>query len=196
MGIIKEAALSFRKLLDVEYKIVLGKKGRLTEFSIDFEKGDFFHLVGLQYLKDIPQLKKNREQVFDDIISEKIKETDLIKSSFFPAIQERLIGFSDFESILDSNEIVFRYSKDKSGFSKIDSEYLLITLYNQKKSHIFLSSYPRRKNKFCKSFFFNDKNDYAKNQIKMTLLYKEKLYKSVGLSDVQFDKLTKQEVKI
>lgn len=148
----------------------------------------------MQYLKDLPQLKKKRDLIFDRIISGEITEENLRKSAFYYRIQERISGFIDFEKILDSNDIVFRYSKDKSYFSKIEAEYLLITLFETKKSHIFISSYPERKNKYCESFFFNEKNDYTKNQIKMSLLYKEKTHKKSGIVEIQLDKLKKQEV--
>lgn len=44
MDDLKAAALTFQSLLNIKYKIILGKKGRLTEFCIGFEKTDFFIL--------------------------------------------------------------------------------------------------------------------------------------------------------
>lgn len=59
---------AFSNLLDVEYHLVLGKKGIATELQIAFDKRDCFHLMGLQYLKDRPNLNKDREKIFDSIM--------------------------------------------------------------------------------------------------------------------------------
>lgn len=48
MDDLKAAAMCFNNLLNTKYRIILGKRGRLTEFNITFQKEDFFHLIGLQ----------------------------------------------------------------------------------------------------------------------------------------------------
>lgn len=53
MDKLQRRALSFKKLLDYEYKIILGRKDKTTEIAIDFEKKDFPHLIGLHKLTDI-----------------------------------------------------------------------------------------------------------------------------------------------
>lgn len=188
MDDLKIAALVFQGLLNVKYKIVLGKKGRLTEFCIDFEKADFFHLVGLQYLKDLPQLKKNRELIFDKIVADEITTCDISKSQFYKDIEQRIKDFALFENLLDSNELVFKYSKNRSSFSNIKAEYFLKTLFDNRTNYIFIDSSNGRENKLCVSFFFNDCNNYAENQITMTLLYKEKVFVDRNISVIQLNK--------
>lgn len=188
MDDLKLAALAFQRLLDVKYKIVLGKKGKLSEFCINFDKNDFFHLIGLQYLKDIPQLKTSRSRVFDLIIEEKITQQSIAKSAFYNKISQRIKDFTLLEAVLDSNNLIFKYSKKRSTFSEITAEYLLKTIYENRTNYIFIDNSNQRKYKFCRSFFFNDTNDYTSNQITMTLLYKEKIYSS-GKSIIQLDKL-------
>ncbi|MBQ5498877.1 MAG: hypothetical protein IIT73_03680, partial [Treponema sp.] len=53
MADILQAAKSYANLLDVEYQIVLGKKNKNIAISIIFDEVHFFHLAGLQYLKDL-----------------------------------------------------------------------------------------------------------------------------------------------
>ena len=191
MDKLKEAALLFQKLLGVKYKIILGKKGKLTEFYIDFNKEDFFHLIGLQYLKDLPQLKKNRAFIFDKILSDNIPENQISKSCFYTDIEQRISDFLLFEELLDSNETVFKYSFNRSSFSDIRAEYLLKTTYKIRTNYIFIDKRTNIDNKFCRSFFFNDKNNYCQNQVTMTLLYKEKIFAN-GSSVIQLNKLTPQ----
>lgn len=191
MDNLKSAALVFNGLLAVKYKIILGKRGNLTEFSIGFEKEDFFHLIGLQYLRDIPQLKKNRGIIFDKIISGEITESLISKSSFYEDIRQRIIDFIAFEELLDSNELVFKYARNRATFSNILAEYLLKTRYNCRTSYIFLDRSNDRSDKFCRSFFFNENNNYTLNQIAMTLLYKEKVLAN-GESIIQLDKIKKK----
>jgi hypothetical protein len=53
MDIIQECAFAFQKLLSYEYHFVIGRKGKMKEFYLNFNKADFHHLVGLHKLKDI-----------------------------------------------------------------------------------------------------------------------------------------------
>lgn len=188
MDNLKKAALAFQELFDCEYRIVLGKKKTLYSFVLEFRKQDFYHLAGLQYLKDIPQLKKNREVIFDEIINELLTEKILEKSCFFSKIEERIEGLSEIEKILDSNETVFRFFKTKSNFSRIDAEYFLETKLNNKTNYIFIDRNEIDK-MFCRSFFFNETNEYKTNQIRMFLLKKEKITKSNNGSIILVDKL-------
>lgn len=38
---------AFEKLLDIQYRIIIGRKGKTTELYIRFSKHDFHHLMGL-----------------------------------------------------------------------------------------------------------------------------------------------------
>lgn len=44
MDKLKECALIFKSLLQIEYKIILGRKGTLIEFNINFEETAFYCL--------------------------------------------------------------------------------------------------------------------------------------------------------
>ena len=44
-------AKAFQKLLEYEYHFIIGRKGKLREFYLNFDKADFHHLSGLHKLK-------------------------------------------------------------------------------------------------------------------------------------------------
>ena len=50
-----------------EYEIVLGRKNVAVKLIITFDKKDCFHLMGLQYLTDRPELRRDRGKIFDEI---------------------------------------------------------------------------------------------------------------------------------
>ncbi|WP_455720603.1 PBECR4 domain-containing protein [Agathobacter sp.] len=50
---------AFIPLLSTEYELVLGRKGVAVTLRILFDKKDCFHLMGLQYLVDRPELSRN-----------------------------------------------------------------------------------------------------------------------------------------
>ncbi len=61
-------ASAFEKLTNIRYIIKIGKRGKLTELTVEFNKIDFHHLAGLGKLKDLRIAKENRIKVFDSII--------------------------------------------------------------------------------------------------------------------------------
>ena len=44
MDLLYECAAAYQSLLDIRYKIILGRKGRLTELQIYFEPIHFHHI--------------------------------------------------------------------------------------------------------------------------------------------------------
>lgn len=165
---------AFSKLLNVQYKIIIGRKGKAITLVIDFCKEDCFHLMGLQYLKDRPDLNKSRELIFDNILSKKTSVNHIESSHFYSKIQDRIDLLPNLENIFDSNNTIFKYNKRENVYSLIEADYLLENNLFGKILYLFLS---KRKNQnfFCRSFFPKDNKDYAKNQATWTLLYKEKI---------------------
>lgn len=196
-----KSAKAFENLLNIKYRIILGRKGEAVEFLIDFDKIDYFHLVGLHYLSDMPNLKRKRDEIFNKIICGDITYLQLEKSVFFYSsdnrfgIDSRIKHFSDIENILDSNDTVFRYSKSRSKFSNINASFLLINYHNDEKIYLFLSDDKYRNGKVCMSFFPKRNVDYEYNQIKMTLLYKEKIFIDSGESIILYDRINKDNLK-
>ena len=75
---------AFIPLLSTEYEFILGRKGKAVELKISFDKKDCFHLMGLQYLIDRPELSRDRAKVFDEIADGTLTiEKDRAKSTFY-----------------------------------------------------------------------------------------------------------------
>ncbi len=84
---IKDCVSAFFPLLNTEYEIVLGRKGVSVTLKIGFDKRDCFHLMGLQYLIDRPELNRDRKKVFDEIVAGNITAEQVETSDFYKKIE-------------------------------------------------------------------------------------------------------------
>lgn len=64
MRTVVDCVSSFIPLLSTEYEIVLGRKNVAVKPIIAFDKKDCFHLMGLQYLTDRPELRRDRGKIY------------------------------------------------------------------------------------------------------------------------------------
>ena len=179
---------AFVPLLDTEYELILGRKGTTVQLRIGFHKKDCFHLMGLQYLKDRPQLNRDRGKVFDEIRARKITREQIESSDLYSKIEERVSFLPFLEEIFDSNETIFKYNARADAFSLIQADYLMKNRIENRNLFLFLSKDSGGKY-FCRSFFTEDKRDYAKNQASWTLLSKKKIKISMNEAVVLCDKL-------
>ena len=69
MDKLQKCAKAFENLLEIQYRIIIGRKGKTAELVIGFSKLDFHHLMGLGKLKDLRIAKQNRGSVFDESIT-------------------------------------------------------------------------------------------------------------------------------
>ena len=195
MDYLQICAKAFEKLLDVQYHIVLGRKGKLVNLNILFEPKEFHHLVGLHKLHDLRLARGNREKIFYEILAGKISMEDLKKSRYYSEIQKRLEPFYRIENIFDSNKVVFQYNSKLQTFSLIEAEYLLSTPYENTDIYIFLDRQAGTDFFFCRSFFQKELKDYTKGQAVYTLLKKEKITISTGDREIQYDRISSLTIK-
>ena len=182
---------SFASLLDTEYQLMLGRKGEAVFLKITFDKKDCFHLMGLQYLTDRPELSRDRGKIFDEIKSRVLTKEQIESSDLYEQIADRVDLLPSLEVLFDSNDTIFKYNEKKNSFSMIQADYLMKNRLVDKNVFIFLA-----KNKdntyFCRSFFPETKLDYTRNQASWTLLYKEKIKRSTGQKTVLYDRLRRE----
>ena len=191
MDKLQERAIAFRQLMNYQYVIKLGRKGQIYSFVIDFQKQDFFHLIGLQKLIDLRFLKRSAEYIFNSCLKGKLTYSMLEKSEYFDELGYRFEYFHLLEKILDDNELVFKCNINSMRvYSNIKADYMLQNFRNDLIFYIFTEKRTNADTQFCKSFFENSEKDYSKGQTKMTLLYKEKINKITGESEIQYDKLS------
>ena len=163
MRTVVDCVSSFIPLLSTEYEIVLGRKNVAVKLIITFDKKDCFHLMGLQYLTDRPELRRDRGKIFDEIQNGIIKRENIESSDFYHKIQDRVHFLPLLEKMLDSNDTVFKYNKKANVYSMIKADYLMKNHMEGKNLFLFLSN-ARDDSYFCRSFFPEEKMDYTKNQ--------------------------------
>lgn len=175
MTIIQNCISLYEKLINYEYRFVIGRKGKQKELNICFEKYQCFHLLGLQHLIDLNLSRKDRNIIFDELKSGKTPQTFLETSIFYDEIKERILYFPYLEQVLNSNKTVFKHNSSNHQFSLIEADFLLKNEINARNIFLFLGEVKNQKDKyFCRSFFPQYKIDYSKNQTSWTLLYKTK----------------------
>lgn len=190
MRTVNDCISSFISLLSTEYEIILGRKGIAVKLIIIFDKKDCFHLMGLQYLADRPELRRDRGKIFDEIQKGIIKQEQIESSDFYYKIQDRIHFLPLLEKILDSNDTVFKYNGKTNIYSMIEADYLMKNHMEDRNLFLFLSN-KKDDYYFCRSFFPEEKMDYTKKQASWTLLYKKKKNLSDGTEMVLYDRLKK-----
>lgn len=182
---------AFLPLLNTEYELVLGRKGVAVTLHLIFDKKDCFHLMGLQYLIDRPELKKDRGKVFDEIVAESIAVEHIETSDFYHKIAERVHFLPLLENMIDSNETIFKYNQKNNAYSVIEADYLMKNENADRNLYLFLSN-SETNTYYCRSFFPEEKMDYTKNQASWTLLYKKKTNRYTGMEQVLYDRIRKE----
>lgn len=163
MNILEQCVQTYEKLFYVHYRFQISKSKKLSDLTLEFEKSDFKHLVGLQYLKDIA-MSRNSEKVFDDIKNHKIKYEVIEKSNFFNNVTDsyadvssRMNHFPKLAEYLENDNLILRYVKNRNPYSKINADYVIESSIDEVTVYIFLRE--KRNSNYCVCSFF------IKNQV-------------------------------
>ena len=183
---------AFEKLLDKEYHFVLGRRNIAVNLQINFDKKECFHLMGLQYLTDRPELVHDRGKVFDAIRARRITAEKIQSSDLYYKIADRVNMLPLMESMIDRNDTVFKYNQKRNAYSVIKADYVMKNRIEERNIFLFLAENGAEGRYFCRSFFPQDKMDYTKNQALWTLLYKKKVILSTGEEEILYDKLKRK----
>lgn len=188
---LQRCALAFQKLINTQYEIIIGRKSQMSKIILNFSETEFAHLAGLHKLVDNEFFRTaSRKKVFDYALDGKIDYETLTKSEKFDFVKERIEYFEFLESMLDSNDIIFKYNSKKNVFSLIQADYLLQSAHDSRDIYIFLDRLENSGSHFCRSFFPKGDKDYTAGQAKYTLLYKKKINKITSKVETQYNKLT------
>ncbi|MCM1049253.1 MAG: PBECR4 domain-containing protein [Clostridiales bacterium] len=183
---------AFGKLLDKEYQLVLGRKNTVVNLQINFEKKECFHLMGLQYLTDRPELVHDRGKIFDAIMERRITAEHLQSSDLYYKIEDRVDMLPLLEDMIDNNDTIFKYNRKLNTYSVIKADYIMKNKMEERNLFLFLAESKKDGKYFCRSFFPQDKMDYTKNQASWTLLYKKKITLSTGEERILYDRLQRE----
>ena len=185
MGVL-ESLNSYNKLLNTEYLITIGRKGKAVVLCLFFDKIDWFHTMGLHYLKDIEFLNVHgaqTEALYDEIIAGKYENADFEKSRYYTdEMASRVELFGQLAVIiekLDNQEYSFYgFSRKKCPWTRINADYMInnherfenLMLYKKSEDLagiIFISEM---------SIFSSEAsmNDYTSGQTQYTVLKVEK----------------------
>lgn len=184
-----DCVVAFSRLLDKEYHLVLGRKNISVSLQINFDKKECFHLMGLQYLTDRPELVHNREKIFDALYKHQITAEHLQSSDLYYKIADRVDILPLLECIMDSNNTIFKYNRKLNTYSVIKADYIMKNQIEGKNIFLFLAKGNEEGRYFCRSFFPQNKMDYTKNQASWTLLYKKKITLSSGKEEILYNRL-------
>lgn len=165
------SASKFNALTQHEYRFTIGRKGKTRDLRVTFSTDDFHHLAGLHKIRDNDFFRTaKRSKVFDAIMDGSITDQTLQKSRYYEEVFERIELVGNLQTLLESSEIVFRFSNKRLPFySKIEADYLLECTYNGV-VFIFLIASDEPDSYRCKSLFYKSTRDYSLGQERYTLL--------------------------
>ena len=164
---------------------------------LNFEDGDFFHLAGLHYLKDI-QIPKNKEKTIENILEKQLITDSLIcKSQVYQNptpdlnIQSRINELSFLEQHLDSKNFIRIYQNNKNSRSFIHADYFIESQLSGHTTYIFIakrsdgSGYYRVNSIFEKgslsysgaNYYWMLKEKIAQHEHSVLLKHKDYIYK-------------------
>lgn len=187
MSNVYDCVEAFEKLLDKEYHLILGRKNVSVSLQINFDKKECFHLMGLQYLTDRPELVRDRGKIFDAIRERRITAEHLQSSDLYYKIADRIDMLPLLESVIDSNDTIFKYNRKINTYSVIKADYIMKNNAEGRNIFLFLAQNGREGRYFCRSFFPQDKMDYTRNQALWTLLFKKKVTISTGEEEILYE---------
>ncbi|MGN0167916.1 MAG: PBECR4 domain-containing protein [Acetatifactor sp.] len=190
---LRKTAEGFRSLLDTQYHIIIGRKGKSVELTVEFKPIDFHHLMGLGKLKNLRIATQNRESVFSGILNGTITYPSICRSRYIKQIENRFVPLAHIEQIFDDNKLIFRYNEKRNQFSLIEADYLLSAPFSGNDIYIFIEEKETEGLFFCRSFFPKERKDYTVGQPQFTLLFKEKITVSTGKKIIQYDRLSPKE---
>jgi len=193
MDKLKECAEAYANLLNYEYNISIGRKGKRIDICLIFSKEHFHHLIGLHYLTDRRNLKQNRTNIFDSILSDKLSFQEISSSSLFFYINSRLSLFPHIEDFFDSNGLVFKFNNKEVPGTRMEAEFILENTVDSNIAYVCIDKDNKSDAFFCRSFFPKENIDYTARHIKYTLLYKEKVNIITHEKIIQYDKLSPRD---
>lgn len=194
MDILQRSALAWKELTEYRYQFVYGYKKTLHLINLTFSFGDYPHLAGFQYLKDISIPNYTSAKIVDRILEGKITFEQIQKAvQYEEMVKPRLEALFHLKNSLDNEFDLYSFMPRMYPFvTNIKADYLIA-------SHIVIDSYvfiihttPNGDSKcdfLCCSAFAKGERDYEANQRKRALLKKERIHIISNTTTILFDRL-------
>lgn len=92
MDLLQQCAKEFDHLIPYQYHIIIGRKGKILNFTISFDRADFHHLAGLHKLKDNVRFQTGkRSDILKEILVGHLTFSHAQQSAFFDEMKMRLL---------------------------------------------------------------------------------------------------------
>lgn len=186
MEYLDESLKSFINLCNYKYYFLVGNSKFKFKIILDFDKSEYFHLIGLGKIKDIPQLNESRKKVFQMLLDEnstlreQLNQNDKFNS---PELIERRKYLCHLKDLLEGKESVFRINR-KLVDSNIICDFIITGKVKNVEMYFFIRSSANNRRRGAKpvdiaeygsvSFFLKKEQDYSIGQIKQSTLLKMK----------------------
>lgn len=190
---LKELAVAFERLLDIEYIITLKSKSSdsgTKEIHVCFLRENLYHLAGMQHFNDVEILKPYREHrkssrdFFYAAKYGEITSDDIAKSAkYSESVAKRLSYLQKIEEIFDTNKMIFSFNgivqgKNHEYRSFVRADYLLKNKGEENDmAFVFLKRKDKDSSDFSPISLFCPKDDYSRGQHEECLLIKKKFLK-------------------
>lgn len=186
MDLLYDAAAVWDRLLDYQYDIVCGRKGKQYSIVLDFEASEFHHLAGFPHMKDIVlPVRFSQNKTLSKVLSGAVTEQMIAKSEqYAPVIRRKLEAVTRLEQLLNSRFQVYLFDQRKSTFyTKIRAKYMLVDEETQV-VFLFTDTADGGATYFARSAFVLGDRDFRKNQTRLTVLRIARTELSTGHTDV------------
>ncbi len=159
-NILKDAASVYERIKEKRYMLCIKRKGEVKTLTIFFPIANFYHLVGLNKLKDIPIVQRKAKSIYKEILDEKITYQNIENSVYIDQIKDRLFYFQHIEKLLSVNSLYFKSLHGK--FKGIEADFVLTTKIDDTE-FVFLFFAKEVKDYLPCSFFNrNEQKEYTK----------------------------------
>lgn len=176
MDYLLESANTWEKLLNYKYVITYFFKGNIVEINIVFDKKDFYHLAGFQYITDIELPMVTRNSLLNAIKNEKITQQIISKSDNYERlILPRIKILYKLEKLLDGHFSFYKYNpKFYPFYTDINASFVISEIDSELKKFFFIIKTEQNKYHGCSIFEEGDK-DFTVSQKRINFLKLEKI---------------------
>ncbi len=186
--IIFESAKNFQELKQYEYRFVVSRKRKTQQLKLDFRDSDFYHIVGLQYLKDI-EIPRNRKTILKEILDKKTIQDETIKKSRFYNnsllncnVQSRIDASRFLSTYLEINNLIFIYSLSGRPYihSHINADYIIESRLPNSLTTVYILLKQRKEDEYYSIVSFFPKGNISYGGDALYWMLKEKRNKATN----------------
>lgn len=192
--VLYQAASVWKKLTEYCYVFTYGYKKQLRTINLTFSMGDFPHLAGFQYLKDLSLPRYNTSKIVDKILEHKITYEQVSKGvQYVEMVKPRLEAIVRLKDILENDFRLFSYMPQMYPFTTTIKADYLISSHLDFVNFVFIIQSScgdvARCDYLCCSAFTKGERDYETNQRMRTLLKKERIHIATNSLTILYDRL-------